>query len=117
MGGLAWAPFYWGDYLRDTSHMSLAEHGAYLLLMSHYYSTGEPLPANEEQLLRICRCICSSDADVLLKVLQEKFYRVGDVWRQDRIDAEIAKQQAISEKRRVAAGKRGGLRPIVGGRK
>ena len=38
--------FYVGDYARDTRHCSLAEHGAFLMLLSAYYATEKPLPAS-----------------------------------------------------------------------
>lgn len=46
---------YIGDYLADTSHLSAAEHGAYLLLIMHYWRTAAPLSDQEETLQRITR--------------------------------------------------------------
>lgn len=45
-------PFYWGDYWRDTAHLSDAEHVSYLRLISHYWQHGS-LPTDDERLSRI----------------------------------------------------------------
>lgn len=39
---------YSGDYLRDTSKLSVLEHGAYSLLLDYYYSEETPLPLDLE---------------------------------------------------------------------
>lgn len=41
-----------GDYLRETRHLSACEHGAYLLLIMHYWSN-RCLPQEEAQLAAI----------------------------------------------------------------
>lgn len=51
----AYIPLYIGDYLADTTHLSTLEHGAYLLLLFHYWSKGSVskgggLPDNDRTL-------------------------------------------------------------------
>jgi uncharacterized protein YdaU (DUF1376 family) len=98
-----WTPFYWRDYIGDTGHLSLMEHGAYLLLMAHYYMTGEPLPANAEQLHRICRAFADAERHACQSVLDQFFVLEGDVYRNARADEEIEKARKISEVRANAA--------------
>lgn len=43
-------PFFVGDYRGDTGNLSTLEHGAYLLLLFHYWTKGESLPDDPEQL-------------------------------------------------------------------
>lgn len=98
-----WYPRYPGDYGRKTAHLSLAEHGAYALLMDHAYSNGGSLPASAVQLHRICRAFASDEQDACMSVVQQFFTLVGDEWRHVRIDEELARRGEISEKRSAAA--------------
>jgi uncharacterized protein YdaU (DUF1376 family) len=41
-----------GDYRRDTTHLSLLEHGVYRQILDTYYLNGGPLEANHEKLMR-----------------------------------------------------------------
>lgn len=51
----AWMPMHIGNYLGDTMHLRAAEHGAYLLLLFHYWTHG-PLPDNDTALASVARC-------------------------------------------------------------
>ena len=78
----AWMPLYWGDYLRDTRDLSTLQHGAYLLLIAHYWQhVGRGTPA-----------------------IDAKF---GPGWRHKRIDAEIARTERAITQRRIAGAKGG----------
>jgi uncharacterized protein YdaU (DUF1376 family) len=93
-----WYAFYPGDYGRDTAHLSLIEDGAYRRLLDYYYSTGRPLPGDVVQLHRICRVSGSKERAAVRKVLEQFFTLEGGVYRQKRVDAEIAKQAEYKEK-------------------
>jgi uncharacterized protein YdaU (DUF1376 family) len=79
-------PLYVADYLADTAHLSAAEHGAYLLLIMHYWTKGK-LPADEDAIRRITRLSnhqWTKSRDVLASLFL-------DGWRHKRIDEELAK--------------------------
>lgn len=88
-----------GDYGRSTGHLSLQDHGAYTLLLDHYYSSRSPLPADLKSARRICGAISKSETKSVQKVI-EKFFPMDpkDGLRHNkRCDEEIAKwnSQAI----------------------
>jgi uncharacterized protein YdaU (DUF1376 family) len=98
-----WYPHYLGDYIKDTSHLSLTEHGAYRVLLDHYYSTKQPLPAIADQLYRICRAFADNEKQAVDSVLKQFFKLKGDLYTNKRADSEISKRQAISKERSKAA--------------
>jgi hypothetical protein len=54
MSNRAWMPLHIADYLSDTGHLTATEHGAYLLLIMHYWQNGS-LPQNERVIARIAK--------------------------------------------------------------
>jgi uncharacterized protein YdaU (DUF1376 family) len=98
-----WYPRYYGDYMRDTAHLSLVEHGAYTVLLDHYYATGEGLPDDEKSLYRICRAFTDEERQAVTTVVGSFFYVGTDGRRHNkRADQELGKQGAISQKRAMA---------------
>ena len=100
-------PLYIGDYLADTGHLTTTQHGAYLLLLMHYWRKHE-LPQDDKQLAAIAKL-------KLRNWLEEKetlqaFFLHG--WKHKRIEAELRKRAEISEKR-AAAGFRGGSKSMM----
>ena len=81
-----WMPLYVGDYLGDTGHLTTAQHGAYLLLMMHYWRKGE-LPDDDRQLSKITKLPLRTWCEYR-PTLQDFFY---EGWKHKRIDAELQK--------------------------
>lgn len=92
-----WIPIYVGDYLADTSHLTTEQHGAYFLLMLHYWATGS-LPTTDKQLMAIARMDPESWAYNSLAIA--RFF--DENWRHKRLDKEIAKAKKITEARSLA---------------
>lgn len=97
-----WMPLYVADYLADTSHLTTLQHGAYILLIMHYWRRGG-LPDDDDQLARIVRMTpqeWKSNALALQKLFESN-------WKHKRIDHELATAEE-KHQRRVYAGKQGG---------
>ncbi|WP_053006692.1 YdaU family protein [Chromobacterium subtsugae] len=101
---------FMGDYARATAHLSLAEHGAYSLLLDHYYSTEKGLPADMVALIRICRAF-SPEEQAAVQSVVDQFFPAGDdgTRHNSRADEQIAEDVARIETAREN-GKRGGRR-------
>lgn len=98
-----WMPLYVGDYLGDTGHLTTAQHGAYLLLMMHYWRKGE-LPGDDSQLAKIAKLPLKTWCDY--RPVLQAFFHAG--WKHKRIDAELERALRVSQKR-ASAGQKGGL--------
>jgi len=98
-----WMPLYVGDYLGDTGHLTTAQHGAYLLLMMHYWRKGE-LPDDDRQLSKITKLPLRTWCEY--RATLQDFFHSG--WKHKRIDVELARMMVVSEKRAIA-GQKGGL--------
>lgn len=100
-------PLYVGDYLGDTGHLSTSQHGAYLLLMMHYWRQGG-LPDDDKQLAAITKLPMRIWMDTR-DTIQAFFY---DGWQHKRIEGELYKMETATGKR-AAAGQKGGLRAAM----
>jgi len=107
MSKRAWMPLYVGDYLGDTGHLSTTQHGAYLLLMMHYWRQGG-IPDDDKQLASITKLPLRIWMDTR-ETIQAFFY---DGWCHKRIDEELAVMEAKTRKR-AAAGSKGGTQATI----
>ena len=83
---------YPGDYLRDTTRLTLVEHGAYLRLLMAYYAEEEPLPAEYDSLFTIAGATKSAEKEAVKRVADKHFPVGSDGLRHNsRADEEIAK--------------------------
>ena len=100
---------YVGDYMRDTADLSMAEHGAYNLLMDYCYATERNLPLEHERLFRICFASTPLEQDAVRYVADRFFPVIDGTRRHKRIEAELAKaKSSIQEMSR--AGREGASR-------
>jgi hypothetical protein len=62
---------FMGDYAKDTSHLSLVEHGAYALLLDAQYAMEKGLPPAYADLYRICRAMTKLEQMTVAKVADD----------------------------------------------
>jgi uncharacterized protein YdaU (DUF1376 family) len=100
-------PFYIGDYLRDTGRLTTEGHGAYVLLIFDYWTSGGPLPDDDDQLAAISKL--SPAQWRRLRPILAHFFTIADgQWRHGRIDLEIAIASGVTSSR-SKAGKEGAI--------
>jgi uncharacterized protein YdaU (DUF1376 family) len=111
-------PFKPADYHRDTGHLTTTQHGAYLLLLIHYWVHGK-LPTDETQIRRITKIPAGKVWRQTRPVLAAFF--TAD-WKHKRVENDLKKYGAFTAKMRAAAKRRWEKRPVdkrataVGGR-
>jgi uncharacterized protein YdaU (DUF1376 family) len=76
-----------GDYLKDTAHLSLLEHGVYTRLLDVYYTRESGIP--EAQVSRLIGARSKEECAALQVVLDEFFELIDGTWIQDRCEREI----------------------------
>ena len=87
---------YIGDYQRDTAHLSITEHGAYVLMLQHYYATEKPLPTGKA-LHRMLRAQDKAERDAIDSVAEQFWKSTDDGLVNERADVEISKACAQGE--------------------
>ena len=93
---------YIGDYQRDTAHLSVTEHGAYLLMLQHYYATAKPLPTGKS-LHRMLRAQDKAEREAIDAVASQFWRETEHGLVNDRADVEITKAGAQAETNRSIA--------------
>jgi uncharacterized protein YdaU (DUF1376 family) len=99
-----WMRFNVGDYLADTMHLTTFQHGIYMRLIMHYFKRRE-LPEDERGLARVAGISVPQWRRESAPAVS-LFIHENGVWKHRRIDAEIARCDAIREVKQ-SAGKQG----------
>ena len=90
-----------GDYLKDTAHLSLLEHGVYTRLMDVYYTREGGIPAADAA--RLVGARSKDERDALAAVLREFFNLRDGMHMQDRCDREIQRFHGKQAKAKASA--------------
>lgn len=109
----SWYARYPRDYGEKTAHLSLAEHGAYTLLLDHYMTSGGAIAigiANAMQAASVCYRICRAQSDderaAVDAVVRQYFTIENDGYLHNkRADIELGKRKTLSETRASVAKK------------
>lgn len=98
----AWMPWFIGDYLRDTAHLTTEQHGAYLLLLGHCWQHGA-IPTDDQG--------CASVAKLTLKRWKLHKETISTFFNEDgthkRVTQELERAEIVSLRRKIAGAKGG----------
>lgn len=97
---------YIGDYMRKTGSLTVAEHGAYVLMLLHYYGTEHPLPTGRE-LHRLLRAETKADREAIDSIAARFWHASESGLVNKRADEEISKAEHQRDVNRIV-GKLGG---------
>jgi uncharacterized protein YdaU (DUF1376 family) len=100
-----WYPFFWSDYSGKTLHLTMAQHGAYILLLRWIYTTGTAIP--HKQRFSIAQARLDSERSDVEAMLGQFFVRKKDGWHNPKAD-EVMQDAEIRHKKLVEAGRAGG---------
>ena len=92
-----------GDYRRDTSHLTLLEHGVYRQVLDQYYLNEKPIDLDTTKLERILNIKTEEEKNALANVLQDFFVKTKNHYVHKRCDIAIDEYQSKSEKASKAA--------------
>lgn len=85
--------FHIGDYMRDTAHLSLLEHGVYMRLLLAYYGREAPIPDDAAERLAGARSPVERKA--VRTVLGEFFELRDGSWHQGKCEREIEEHRVF----------------------
>jgi uncharacterized protein YdaU (DUF1376 family) len=91
------------DYRKDTSHLSLLEHGIYRQLLDSYYLDEQPLSNDLAKLMRSHSVRSADEIDALKNVLSDFFDLTENEYIHKRCEDTILKYHGKSDKARASA--------------
>jgi uncharacterized protein YdaU (DUF1376 family) len=95
---------YLGDYARDTQDLALVEHGAYRVLLDHFYATKGDMPNDISGLYRIAKAFTPTERKAVDKVAEKFFPPNGDGRRHNRrAEVEIQKHLGQAQANKIVA--------------
>jgi uncharacterized protein YdaU (DUF1376 family) len=94
---------YIGDYQRDTGHLSLAEHGAYRLMLDTFYATEKPLPTDRKSLYRLLRADGPAERKAIDVIASEFWTETESGLVNERANSEIEKAEKQADANRQIA--------------
>nr|HQV23693.1 DUF1376 domain-containing protein [Agitococcus sp.] len=97
--------FHIGDYIRDTSHLTLIEDAIYRRCLDWYYTNESPLPNDYKKIARLIRA--SEFLEEVKTIVNEFFVLDGDGFAQRRCNDEISTYHEKAQKAREN-GQKGG---------
>lgn len=93
-----------GDYLKDTAHLSLLEHGVYGRLLDVYYSREGAIPVDQAE--RLIGARSKEERAALAAVLDEFFVVDAGSYRHERCERELARFRDKQRKASASANAR-----------
>jgi len=102
-------PRHIGDYLRDTGHLTLLEHGVYGRLLDIYYAGDGPIQMDFDTLARKITARSAEEKAALQAILAE-FFTASETgaWVNKRCEATLAKYKTFGDQQRLRIQKRYG---------
>jgi len=92
-----------GDYRRDTSHLTLLEHGAYRQLLDTYYLSEKPISSNHANVMRTHSARTAEEVLAVENILAEFFLLTENGYIHKCCDRNIAEYRKKSDKAKESA--------------
>lgn len=77
------------DYRKDTTHLTLLEHGCYRQLLDQFYLDEKPLPLEEDKLFRLFNARTEDEKTAIRNVINDFWTKTEDGYVQRRSKTEI----------------------------